>query len=84
MTWVALGIGWREVSRCRVQDDYRILKLNRNPSCPRGCIRLSTFPHLWKAGSVPSPGLASDQCSLEGAKFQGQIRAWGGASLAFQ
>ena len=77
-----MGVGWRYQGR--VQDDYKILKLTRNPSRSRSCIRLSTFPHLLQAGLIPSPGLASDQCSLEGAKFQGQIRGWGGASLAFQ
>lgn len=40
--------------------------------------------HLLEAGLIPSAGLASDQDSLEGAKFQEQISERWGIALAFQ
>lgn len=63
---MALDMGWREQGR--VQEDHKVLELNRNPSCSRGSIRLSTFLvgclPLLETMLISSPGLASDQCNL--------------------
>lgn len=86
MTWVALDKRWRE--QHRIEEDHKVLKLNRNPSCSRGYIRLSTFlvsfQCLLEAGLIPVAGLASDQCNLERARVWGHIRKGCSITVAFQ